>query len=348
MFGAGSIGCSELAGRTTALLMPTPTFCGIPRADPAAVDPDVPAAVIGAGTSLGSAHTGSENGPYFIRTLSKQYTWSAKDPFVFNVDHPRPLLAGPVDVGDVAAGDSSLPSYLAALRGLVSGLPLGVAPCVLGGDHSITLAVVQGLQDRGTPTFDVVQFDHHLDLQLWGEVAPCLAGDLEPVFNTNVMSHVSRALQPGGLTQVGVGPYAAVESASWDAVRQYLDRVGPRISVLSPVLHDDDLFRTGIAAGENVYVTIDVDVLQPAEMSSTPYPATVGLSVVQLLKLIDLVLAGRHLVGFDVVEFAAAREDRSRKTLADAARAALIVLRLLSWASRQTAHRTESQPLRTE
>jgi arginase family enzyme len=281
-----------------------------------------------------------------IRAVSKQYTWSAADPCVMDVDEPDSPLRGAVDIGDLRVGEgadsedpsvraSALTSYMRELRTVVGGLPPGVAPCVIGGDHSVSLAVVQGLQDRGEAPFDVVQFDHHLDLQIWGKVEAGPEAALDPLFNTNVMSHVSRAIRPGSLMQIGVGPYATAEAGSAHAVREYLAQVGPRFSVLSPAIRDDALFRAGTTVGKRVYLTVDVDVLQASEMSSTPYPAPVGLSVGRLLHLIALVLEGRQLVGFDVVEFAADRKDRSEKTLTDASRAALIFLRLLHRIVRQ-------------
>lgn len=149
-------------------------FCGIPL-----VSGDLPsgtaAAVLGAGSSLGSAHDGSENGPFFLRILSKVHTWAADDPGVFTLRHGRNALRGIADLGDLDFTGMQLSQALDTIADAVRALPTDVAPCVIGGDHSITLPVVRVLAERRTEPFLVVQFDHHLDLQIW-EAPPTTLG----------------------------------------------------------------------------------------------------------------------------------------------------------------------------
>jgi arginase family enzyme len=140
---------------------------------------------------------------------------------------------------------------------------------------------------------------------------------------------------------VGVFPFATVEDDSAHALPGFLRSVGRQVTVSAPEIDDAVAFGDIVGRGEDVYVSVDVDVLDAAEMSSTGYPATVGLSMRRLLRLIDLALADNRLIGFDVVEFAADREDRSPKTLADAQRAALVFVHLLGWVSRQANARTD-------
>lgn len=81
----------------------TVPFCGLPVTSADAIAPGTVAAVIGAGHSLGSAHQGTENGPFFLRTLSKAYTWSAETPTVLDlragVRSPRCTSSGIICVG---------------------------------------------------------------------------------------------------------------------------------------------------------------------------------------------------------------------------------------------------------
>lgn len=115
----------------------------------------------------------------------------------------------------------------------------------------------------------------------------------------------------------------------------YLEAIGKQVCVTSPELEDPVAFRELVGAGADVYVTVDVDVLDRVDMSATGYPAELGLPIRQLLQLIDQVAAQNSIIGFDLVEFAADRDDRDPKTLADAQRAALIFLHLLAWVRRQ-------------
>jgi arginase family enzyme len=322
-------------------LIPSTPFCGLPQAALDDFPEGVHAAVIGAGSSLGSAHPGSENGPYFLRTASRALTWGPGDPQIFDLRHRRQPLAGAVDLGDLDFTGLGLSESHAAIRSAVAALPPGVVPCVIGGDHSITLPIVEALTENRDEPLWVVQFDHHLDLQIW-EGAPSDPDTArDPIFNTNVMSHVSDQIGAGRLIQVGVSPYATVEAADAPAMAGFLDRIGTQLCLSSRELQDPELFRSAVGSGRDVHLSIDIDVLHRNEMSSTGYPAETGLSSQDLLRLLDLVLAGNRLVGLDLVEFAAARGDRDEKTVSDASRAVLILLHVLSRLSAQRSARTE-------
>lgn len=311
-------------------------FCGLPQVRPDTVPASATAVVLGAGSASGGAHSGPENGPFFLRTLSKAHTWSARTPAVFDITRRGPLLTGVVDAGDLDIGTSSLPEALRTIETAVSALPAAVVPAVLGGDHTITLPVVSALLARAPRPFTVVQFDHHLDLQIWDGAPSRSDAARAPIFNTNVMSHIADLLGPGRLVQIGVAPYATVEADSLAAMPDYLASVGRQIPVTSAEIEDPAAVRAAVGPGADVYVSVDVDVLDSQAMSSTGYPADVGLGLGELIRLIGLVLADNRLIGFDVVEFGAPRDARDAKTLADAGRAVLIVTHLLAWAAGRT------------
>ncbi|MFJ9847864.1 arginase family protein [Streptomyces sp. NPDC101150] len=316
----------------TLLARGSATFSGICSAAISGIPSGAAAAVIGAGTSLGAPHRGAENGPHFLRTLSKHYTWSAQEPSIWEIDRGRIPLERAVDVGDVVTADGTLDGVLAALRSTVLALPPAVRPCVIGGDHSITLPVVQALQQRRQAPFTVVQFDHHLDLQIW---EGRMGAERDAIFHTNVMSHVSDVVGPGRLVQIGIAPHATLEASNAPAMVHYLRSVGRQISLLAPELGDASAFQQALGRDGDVYLTVDVDVLDSSAMSTTGYPAPIGLSVRELLRNIDLTLQHNRLIGFDVVEFGAPKECREAKALADGGRAALVFQHLLSWACRQ-------------
>ncbi|MEU5761275.1 arginase family protein [Nocardia sp. NPDC047648] len=309
--------------------METPVpFCGIPTCTIDAVPCDAAAVVLGVGTSLGSALPGTENGPYFLRRMTRAHTWSATRPQIFELNQ-RTVLDQVVDLGDLDTGEASLDAVLAAVELIVSRLPGHVVPFVIGGDHSITLPIVRALAGKREHPFLVVQFDHHLDLQIWGEDFADTQTPREPIFNTNVMSHVSDVVGPGGVIQVGVGPLATFESSGADRIDSYLHRVGHQISITAAACHDPRALQAIVGESRDIYITVDVDVLASSEMSSTNYPAEIGLSASVLIEMINSILEKNTLIGFDMVEFAAPRDARDPKTLNDAARAALIFLEAL-------------------
>jgi arginase family enzyme len=314
------------ASATTRLDRGVVPFCGLPLAQLSGIPADTAGAIVGVGHSLGSAHDGAENAPFFTRSLSKAHTWAANDPCILDVARRRPTLPAVVDLGDLQFDGLDLAEATAMIRDVVAALPDGVAPCVIGGDHTVCLGVVQALRRRRSEPFWVVQFDQHLDLQIWGK-GPYTGR--EPLFNTNVMSHVADELGAGRLIQLGVSPYASIERAAVDDIARYLSVVGTQVCLDAPELFDDHAFRAVIGTGRDIYVSLDVDVLERHSMSSTSYPADVGLGMRDLLHLLDLVLSDNRLIGFDVVEFAAPREDRTAATLADGGRVVALVLRLL-------------------
>ena len=264
------------------------------------------------------------------------HTWSAGDPQVFDLRTGGRPLEQVVDLGDLDGAHTTMDAAQQELIDVVRGLPDGVVPAVLGGDHTVTAAVIDGLFEADpTRSLVVVQFDHHLDLQIWdgapGEAAPVR----EALFNTNVMSHVSDRIGSGRLVQVGVSPYATVEASCSDAFVTYLSAIGTQIPVLSEAISDPLVLVSAVGASGDVYVTVDLDVLEVSAMSSTAYPSECGLRMVELLTMIDTVLAKNRLVGFDVVEFSAERSARDKTTIADAGRAVMIVLHLLGWVQSQ-------------
>lgn len=313
-------------------------FAGLRTVAPDAVPLGTAAAVVGSGYSLGTPHEGTENGPFFLRTLSKAHLWGAERPGIVELRRGRVPLERAVDIGDVLFDGMTLDDAQEALSQVVSVLPPDTVPAVIGGDHTVTLPVVRALCNRRRRPFKVVQFDHHLDLQIW-DGAPTRDRPRDRIFNTNVMSHVADLIGSERLVQIGVAPYATVEADSADGLDGYLRGVGRQLPLLARELDDPEAFREVVGSGSDVYVTVDIDVLDRSVMSSTGYPAEVGLGTRDLLRLIDWVLRDNRLVGFDLVEFAAPADARDATTLADAGRAVLVFLHLLNWACRQAAGR---------
>ncbi len=310
------------------------SICGAPFVSLDNIPADTSAAIIGVASSLGSPHHGPENGPYFIRRIAKTFMWSATKPRVMSVDQRLPLLERVIDLGDIGHEIESLNELLLQLEGLILSLPENTIPCLIGGDHSITLASVKALQKKRSRQFCVIQFDHHLDLQIWEGSLSSPEKKREDIFNTNVMSHVADALGPGSLFQIGVSPFATVEEQCSSSVDSYFQKVGHQIPLFSSLLNNKKEIKELIGSGKDIYISVDVDVLESSQMSSTGYPSTVGLSINKLLEIIEICLEDNHIVGFDVVEFAAPKESRDLKVLGDAERVAHIFLHLLSRATR--------------
>jgi agmatinase len=126
--------------------------------------------------------------------------------------------------------------------------------------------------------------------------------DLRPEYEGSRFSHacvMARARELGPIVQVGIRSMDVTELEGLDPRRVFYaeDLAGGRA-------------RRGWARqvlrrlSRRVYLTVDLDVLDPALMPSTGTPEPGGLGWYQVLELVRLVCRRRELVGFDVVELA--------------------------------------------
>ncbi len=188
------------------------------------------------------------------------------------------------DAGDLALAqdDSARPAIEAAIRQLVSA---GRAPIALGGDHAITYPILGGLRPAW-PTLAILHIDAHPDLY--------------DEFEGSRLSHAcpfARILEQGladSLTQIGIRAMTGHQ-------RQQADRFGVEIIDMRawargarPILHGP------------LYVSIDLDALDPAFAPGVSHPEPGGLSVRDVLGIIQG-LPG-PIAGADVVELNPTRD----------------------------------------
>tara|TARA_X000000950_G_scaffold133336_1_gene166204 strand:- start:464 stop:1348 length:885 start_codon:yes stop_codon:yes gene_type:complete len=161
-------------------------------------------------------------------------------------------------------------------------------PVTLGGEHSLTYGAVKGLQDGLEQPFGIVQIDAHADLRT--------AYQGEPHSHASVMHLCCSEDIP--LFQLGVRALCREEV---EARRRYnvgycdADRL-VRQQLSSVTLPDD--------FPELVYVSFDLDGLDPAVLPATGTPVPGGLGFYQALDLVSSACSGRKIVGLDIVELA--------------------------------------------
>ncbi|KYG08224.1 agmatinase [Sorangium cellulosum] len=173
-------------------------------------------------------------------------------------------------------------------------LAAGAVPFVVGGDHSIALPVLRALARRHGPV-TVVHVDAHLDTstaEVWGE--PFHHGT--PFRNAIDEGLLGR----GALHQIGVratwghpeeGAFAAHAGATLYGMDR-IDRDGA--STIAAAIR--------AAAGDApVYLSFDIDGIDPAYAPGTGTPVPGGLTSREAIQLLRG-LAGIHLVGMDLVE----------------------------------------------
>jgi len=181
------------------------------------------------------------------------------------------------DAGDLDPASPDINGAIAAAIGeLLAG---GDTPIVLGGDHSITYPILKAYGTK-YQSLTVLHFDAHPDLY--------------PEFQGNRWSHASpfaRAMEEklaDRLIQIGIRTLNDVQ-------RQQARRFGVEITEMKDLQPGMDL-----RFAKPLYVSIDLDVLDPAFAPGVSHPEPGGMSTRQLLELIRSI-RGR-VVGADLVE----------------------------------------------
>jgi len=266
------------------------TYAGLPvTQDPARLD-GVDVAVLGAPTDdLVSDRPGARFGPRAIRAAS-----CPPGPHLeAKVDWAERLRV--VDYGDAAVLPADPVRSHAAIEALVGEVArAGVLPVVLGGDHSVTEPNVRALAAVHGP-LGLVHFDTHTDTG--EEVFGVEVSHGTPMYRLVRDGHVD----PGRYVQIGLRGY-------WPGAREFAWQAEHGITAL--FMHDvrdrgiGEVVEAAIAAvGEGpTFLTVDVDVLDPAFAPGTGTPEPGGMTSVDLLWAVRTVAERLTLVGLDVVE----------------------------------------------
>jgi len=165
-------------------------------------------------------------------------------------------------------------------------LNCGKFPLILGGEHSITPAVVAAVAAKH-PGLSVLQIDAHADLR-------------ESFMGTphNHACAMRRTLAYARTTQVGIRSLSPEEAAAVPTLP-------------TTIFYDynmrknaDWIDRVVDSLSGTVYITIDVDGFDPAIMPATGTPEPGGLSWYEALALLRRAIERRTVVGCDIVELA--------------------------------------------
>jgi agmatinase len=154
----------------------------------------------------------------------------------------------------------------------------------LGGEHSITAPLVAAAAAQ-YPGLTVLQIDAHADLR-------------ESYMGTvhNHACAMRRTLEFARVTQVGIRSLSTEEAAA-------IPTLNTTIFYDVNMRRDPNWIDNVVATlGESVYITIDVDGMDPAIMPATGTPEPGGLSWYEMLSLLRAVIGRRKVVACDVVE----------------------------------------------
>lgn len=263
-----------------------PRFCGedgMPVAYPAARVAVLPVPYEG---TVSYGH-GAANGPRAILEASAQLEMYDEE-LDQRIDQWGIVTLAPVEPGDAGPKEMMERIYWAALPPLRDGKLL----VTLGGEHSISYGVLKAQKEaRGRP-FSILQIDAHADLR------DSYGGT--PHSHASIMARAHDL----GLPFVQVGIRALSEEERLFLRRRGLDRNVYYAHRIAEQNDDDWMVEVAERLDEDVYITLDVDGLDPTLMPATGTPVPGGLGWYQTLRLLKRVSKRRRIIGIDLTELA--------------------------------------------
>ena len=279
---------------------PDLTFLGVDRCDPA--DPasfrDADVVILGAPFDGGTSHRpGTRFGPSAIRQACYLPQNGSRPSLALRVDALRDLRV--LDGGDVEMFGGDIERSIGALESAVYGVAsAGVIPIVLGGDHTIALPDATGVARQvGMGRVSVVHFDAHADT---GNITlGSLYGHGQPMRRLIE----SGAVRGDRFLQLGLrGYWPGPETLDWMASHRM--RSYEMTEIVARGLDECLTEAFGIAVDDcdAVFLSVDVDVVDPGMAPGTGTPEPGGFTARQLLDAVRRCCYELPVAGMDIVE----------------------------------------------
>nr|HPM42255.1 agmatinase [Candidatus Omnitrophota bacterium] len=225
---------------------------------------------------------GTSNGPSALvdasRYLERYDDELNQETFKIGIHTAEPLAVGGASSEDMVQLVSNQTGEL---------LKAGKFPVILGGEHSVSVGAVKAFKDA-YPGISVLHLDAHSDMrdELFGSKLNhgCVArriSEMCPVVQVGIRSMSKEEKDflssPANTRVKTIGVYDILEKPFWK-----------------------DMAADSLT--ENVYITLDLDVLDPSLVPSTGTPEPGGIGWYELLDLLKNVAKTKKVVGFDIVE----------------------------------------------
>ena len=222
---------------------------------------------------------GTRKGPAALIRASHQVEWFDDEL------KTETFRRGVATVPPVVFPGNSLKGAVDAIdRRITAILAGGKKPLLLGGEHTVSIGAVRACQ-RLYPDLTVLHLDAHADLRQQYEGTPY-----------NHACAMARIMEFCPFVSVGIRNYSQEEA---DLIREK----NLRIFDIHAIRKDMDWANRAVALlGRNVYVTLDLDAMDPAVMPAVGTPEPDGLGWEETLSILRIVFDNKQVVGADLVE----------------------------------------------
>ncbi len=163
-------------------------------------------------------------------------------------------------------------NYISSINGFVISI---------GGDHSITIGSVKGHETK--EQFDIVVLDAHTDFRY--------------SWNNDMYNHACvnrRLVNDHDIVVIGV---RSADKDELESIRQ-----DKRISIIQK--KDDNSIKQIIKKlSDRIYLSVDIDVLDPSIIRGTGTPEPGGMSWNEIIKVLEIIFSSKKVIGCDIVEY---------------------------------------------
>lgn len=221
--------------------------------------------------------SGARYGPQAIINASRQLETYDEE---LGCDPSEIGIATMPEIEQVVSGPAEMQDIIYSTCGSL--LEDGKFVLSLGGEHSITIALVKAHKEKYAD-LSVIQIDAHTDLR--------------DIYQGSKYSHacvMSRVAEITPFISIGVRSFSGAENEK---------KYKAKLIKPSQVKNNPDYLKKTIAElSENVYISIDLDGLDPSIMPAVGTPEPGGLNWDDMMVIINTVSSFRRIVGADIVE----------------------------------------------
>ncbi len=283
-----------------------PTFFNMPIAmSPADLKASkVEVAVMGTVTDMGVGMRGAAHGPNAVRNSQVYGGYGLRQPHLHTMVDPLQDLVvadfgnAPIDIMSTERSVHAIRAFVRSAAEVEIEPGKHVIPFIIGGDHSLMYPDVAALTDiYGKGNIGVVHFDAHYDAgkYLMGH----LIGHGMPIYRL-----IEEGLVPGkNFIQVGLrGYYPDEESFEWMREQGFRYHTMAEIERRGFQAVMDDVIKEAQDGPEYMFVSFDIDALDPAFVPGTGTPEPGGLTPREAFPILRRLCAESNVIGFELVE----------------------------------------------